>query len=103
MLLFIIRMPLTKQCTLCGAIVHVKKSVCVCGRNFILKRKAVATGIRSTKAVMKQLRASECVAEIAFRRMKDSASKSKKRALETDDECIHRKEQDIAYKGKKGT
>ena len=49
-----IRMPLTKECTLCGATVNVKKSVCGCGHIVTLKRKAVATGTRSKKVAMKK-------------------------------------------------
>ena len=81
-----IRMPLTKQCMLCGAVVNVKKSVCVCGYNFALKRKALVKSTNSQQiayiihvhvcthalpTTMKQKRASESIAERVLRRTRD--------------------------------
>ena len=68
-----LRMPLTKQCMLCGVIVNVKKSVCVCGYNFALKRKALVKSTNSQRIAMKQKRASESIAERVLRRTRDSA------------------------------
>ena len=36
-------MPLSKVCTKCDAVAHIKKSMCVCGHTFRMQRKAEIT------------------------------------------------------------
>ena len=94
-------MPLKKQCKCCGAIVSVKKAVCVCGHTFPLKRKALVTPKKSKRIAMKESRTLESIAQSVLRQRKDRAYKSNIRALETEDECKQRKEQEKKCKTRK--
>ena len=68
-------MPPLKQCPTCGAMVAIKKSVCVCGHLF--KRKlAVYSTRKSRRITIQQKRASESADEIALRLTKDSTRKA---------------------------
>ena len=93
-------MPPVKQCPNCGAMVVIKKTVCVCGHSFKTNRPVYSTR-KSKRIAMQQQRASESADEIALRLVKDTTRKVQKRALETSDETLYRQEQERAYAAKK--
>ena len=49
-------MPLIKTCTLCGTVVHVKKSVYVCGHTFRLQTKTQVSVMTKKELATKRKR-----------------------------------------------
>ena len=91
-------MRLRKVRPQCNAIVHVKRSVCGCGHAFALKRKAQYTSDKEKVKVMKRRRALESEEETLMRKEKDKLHKLSKRVCETREQILHRQEQDRVRK-----
>ena len=88
-------MPLRITCTLCGTVVHVKKSVCVCGHTFRLQTKTQVSVMTRKELATKRKRAVESCDKTALRQRKDIIAKKRKRAIESHNEtCRHRQERD---------
>ena len=84
-------MPPVKQCRQCGSMMAIKKLVCVFGHLF--KRNLPVYATRKSKRVAMQLkRALESADETVLRQTKDSTSKAQKRALETEEQSLQRKQ-----------
>ena len=94
-------MPRTpvKQCPECGSSVAIKKSMCVCGHSF--RRNPPVYARRSKRVAMQQNRALETTEQCLHRKQADKAYQSNRRAMETDNETLHRLEHKRAYTANK--
>ena len=91
-------MRLRKECPQCNTVVHVKRSVCDCGRAFASKkRKAQCTAVGEPENAMKRRKTLLSEEELLVTKERDKVPKVSKRASETCEQTLHRQEQNQTH------